>query len=179
MPLFAGGQTLVDTKDSRWGVRVFIGQSLLMLGAEDIRDGAGIGFNYTVPYKRLRYHSTPAELELEGYFHATHSGGASGKPENDTNAFGILGVGRWAGMRIFGTPTYLELGWGLQYADKRSVDLDSRLNSTPTLGIGFILHASRGQRAYLGLRLMHVSNAGFVGRNQGQNHFLGTLSVKF
>lgn len=164
---------------SRYGFRLFVGQALLTLGSEDIRNGAGAAITYTMPYRRLRFCDYPGELTLETYYHASYSGGASGKPPNQSNAGGILAMARYRGRSQGGMAGYLELGWGLQYTDKRSVDLDSRLNSTPTFGIGVIQRAPSGNEISFGIRIMHISNAGIVGRNQGQNQFFGTMAVKF
>jgi hypothetical protein len=171
--------SLADDGESRLGFRLFIGQALLSLGSEDIRNGAGAALTYTIPYDRLRFRSYRGELSLETYYHASYSGGASGKPPNKTNAGGILALGRYRGRSRNGVAGYFELGWGFQYADKRTVDLDSRLNSTPTAGIGVVTRAPTGNEIFVGLRLMHVSNAGIVGRNQGQNQFFGTIGFKF
>ena len=97
----------------------------------------------------------------------------------DTKAFGILAMSRWHGRRdARGQGFFLDLGWGLQIADRRSLDLDSRLNSTPVVGFGTTLPLG-AQELMIGLRYLHVSNAGLVGRNQGSNQFFLTAGVRF
>lgn len=163
-------------QEGRLAVRVSFGQSLLALGSEDIRNGAGIALDYAVPSRRLAFRRLPAELVMEGYVNRTHSTGASGKPPNTTLDYGVLALARYTGATRGAVAAYVELGWGLQYTTRRSVDLDSRLNSTPTFGAGLAISGAR--RAYVGVRLMHISNAGLSGRNQGQNQFMVTMSVR-
>ena len=166
-------------QDSRWGVRASFGPAWLLLGSEDIREGISLGVNYSMPHPRLRFRSHHGELEMEAYAAYTSSTGASSKPPNRTLAGGLLAMGRYKGRSRNGVAGYIEIGWGLQYADQRTVDLNSRLNSTPTFGFGVATKTPDGHQAYIGVRLMHISNGGLSGDNQGQNFFMGTLSVKF
>jgi hypothetical protein len=77
---------------------------------------------------------------------------------------------------------FAELGVGLQYADKRSHDLPSKLNSTPSLGIG-VHYRVLNQPWTAGLRWFHISNAGTLGKakhlNRGQNQLLFSIGTEF
>lgn len=160
-------------------VEGFVGTSLVTLGSEDKRfaHGFAIGVELHAP-RQLRYHNLVPKLIVEGYHHRSRSRGASEQPPNRTDAYGILklvryemGVGRNVGF-------YFDWGLGLQYADQRTVDLSGRLSSTPTLGLGLAFH-SPDASYFFGMRLFHISNAGFQGNNQGQNQLLFTLGVRF
>jgi len=153
----------------------FFGQSALILGSEDNRYGGGIGFGYGKPERRFRYKTLPAQLVVEGYIDRTRSLSES----RDTTAFGVLAYSRWRfPVNERGWGIYFDAGWGLQYADKTTIDLDSHLNSTPMLGLGGAFPI--GHREFLiGLRFLHISNAGLRGSNQGQNELFLTLGFRF
>ena len=56
--------------------------------------------------------------------------------------------------------------------------MDSKINSTPMIGFGVSWNTSEGE-ASIGLRLLHISNAGLVGKNQGQNQLFLVYSWRF
>jgi hypothetical protein len=160
-----------------WYVGGFLGQSAIVLGAEDIRQGGGLSIAYAKPEPRFRFRSTRAQLVLEAYTDRTHSVNEPKSP--DTKAFGVLAMARWHGRRDqYGQGFYFDLGWGFQLADRRTIDLDSRLNSTPVIDLGTTFPLGR-QELMVGLRFLHASNAGLVGRNQGSNQFFLTAGVRF
>lgn len=143
-----------------------VGRSLPeFLGAEDHRKYQYYGLAYARTERRLRFRSYRAELVWEGYYERSHSPGASEQPRNTTDAWGVLAYARYRLNRHL----FFDLGWGAQYTDQRSVDLSSRLNSTPVFAVGLIVPHERHE-LMVGLRLLHVSNAGFSGNNQGLNN---------
>lgn len=160
-----------------WYVGSFIGQSAIVLGSEDIRQGGGFAVAYAKPEPRFRFRSVKAQMVLEGYVDRTYSVNEASSP--NTNAVGFLAMSRWHGRRDQrGQGFYFDLGWGFQLADKRTIDLDSRFNSTPVLGVGTTFPMG-DQELMVGLRFLHASNAGLVGRNQGSNQFFLTVGVRF
>jgi hypothetical protein len=94
-------------------------------------------------------------------------------PQLKTTGSGVLVMARWRWRSGSHWPLYADVGWGLQYQKPRTVDLDTRLNSTPTFGIGFRIIQER-EIGMIGVRFIHASNAGIVGANQGQNTLLVT-----
>jgi hypothetical protein len=156
----------------------FVGQSVVVLGSEDIRYGAGMGFAYGKPERRFRFRSIPAQLIFEGYFDRTSSRFRYDNPR-DTYSFGGLVSARWYWPRNeFGWGMYGDLGWGLQYANHPTRDLDSTVNSTPMIGFGGVFASGRNEYL-IGLRLLHISNAGTKEPNQGQNQLFLTLGYRF
>jgi hypothetical protein len=160
-----------------WYVGGFLGQSSVFLGSEDIRQGIGFSVAYAKPEPRFRFRSVKAQMVLEAYYNPTTSINEPTSP--DTRAAGILTMARWHGRRDqYGQGFFFDLGWGFQLADRRTIDLDSRINSTPTIGVGTTFPLGN-QELLLGLRLLHASNGGLVGRNQGSNQFMLTFGVRF
>ena len=148
--------------------QIFGGQSMTILGSEDKRTAFGIGVAYGRPEPRFHIDGTGAQLVYEVYYDHSSSRGASGQPANETDSFGALAYARYRWPMREGFGFYATAGWGLQYSDRPTVDLDSRLNSTPMVGFGIAWDTGEGEGS-IGLRFLHISNAGIVGRNQGQN----------
>ena len=73
---------------------------------------------------------------------------------------------------------YADIGWGIQFANHHTDDLDSATNSTPYAGIGLAFRMDHTE-ALLGVRLLHISNGGTKGANSGQNELLFMLSFRF
>jgi hypothetical protein len=156
----------------------FYGRSQLILGSEDPRHSGGIAYGIGWPNRRLRFRSIPARLVLEGYYEHSESPGASGLGPDRSDAFGALAYAHYQWPKRGGVGVYANIGWGLQWADHRTVDLDSQLNSTPVFGLGLAIDTHPGQMM-VGFRLLHLSNAGLLGDNQGQNQLFFTLGFQF
>lgn len=152
-----------------------VGRSLPeFVGSEDHRKYQYLGVAYARPEPRLRFRRYKAEIVLEGYYERSHSPGASEQAMNTTDAWGVMAYARYR----FGGQFFFDIGWGAQYVDQRTVDLSSRLNSTPNLALGIAI--PDGNREVLfGVRLLHVSNAGLSGNNQGLNNLGIFAAVKF
>ncbi len=157
---------------------MFGGQSVQLMGAEDTRYVLGGAVQYAMPHPRVRFRRAPGELVLEAYYHSSQSRGASQQPPNVSNSFGVLASARYSRPWGEGKRTFIEIGWGLQYANRRTVDLSGRLSSTPTFGVGCTFPWA-GHEWSAAVRLTHVSNAGFEGNNQGQNQLLGMVGFRF
>lgn len=157
----------------------FYGKSIGWLGSEEVRVGGGLGYAVGQPEPRFAWGRIPAQLVYEGY--VNHTWGVSNYKEHNTNtiALGGLAYGRWFWPQDHeGRGMYADLGWGLQYADHPTHDLDLKLNSTPVFGIGGLF--PMGKREFMvGLRYMHVSNAGTKEPNQGQNQFYLLVGLRF
>lgn len=144
-------------------IHLFGSQSLMWIGSQDIRRGVGIAYQTAKPDPRLSFRRNEAQLVFEGY--AMHTwGGRRGRDRDQASMLGALALARYE----YANGWFYELGWGLQYANPTTHDLDSRLNSTPTLGLGYVFDCA-GTDVRTTLRFMHSSNGGTNPPNQGQN----------
>lgn len=169
VPLVAGAQ------EGKWYLHIRGGKALEpFLGSEDPREFLSVGMSYARPDPRLRFRRHLAEFVMEAQFERSHSHGASGQPANYTDSVGIAAAARYRWGKNF----FLDIGWGLQYSDQRTVDLNSRLNSTPFVG-GGLSFRHRGSEYLVGARFFHLSNAGLEGDNQGSNQLGFFLAVQF
>lgn len=157
---------------------LFGGQSISILGSEDRRTGFGVGFGYGRQEPRFAIKGLRSQLVYEGYYDHTSSRGASGFGPNQAESFGVLAYGLWRWPPKGGLGLYAAAGWGLQYTNRTSVDLDSKINSTPMIGLGVSWDTGKGEGS-IGLRMLHISNAGTVGRNQGQNQLYLVYTWRF
>lgn len=157
----------------------FFGQSATILGSEDGRYGGGIGYAYGQPEKRFKMGGALAQLVYEGYVDHTESDGSNTYPANATVALGGLAYARWRWpLDREGNGFYTDLGWGLQFANQPTLDLDTRLNSTPVLDFGGTI--KDGHTEYMvGIRYLHISNAGTDRPNYGQNEFFFTVGIRY
>lgn len=155
----------------------FYGSNFNVLGSEDPRRGGGLAVGFGRPERRLRMRNIPGELVLEGYVANTFSPGASSYPRNTSYEFGALAISRyeWRDSPDFGA--FFDVGFGAQFSSRPSVDLDSRFNTTPMLGGGAIFPVG-DHELLLGVRFLHISNAGTRGNNQGQNRIYVTLTLR-
>lgn len=145
-----------------------LGRSLTVLGSEEVRRGYTLGLQYEVPRSEKRFFGHDAKLVLEGYYGNNSRGVLDLEPPSRLLNAGFLAFYRFRKHMDGQTDWIIDVGWGLAYGSQRTRDLDSRLNSTPTLSL-WISHGPRDREVMYGLRFMHLSNAGLVGHNQGQN----------
>ncbi len=157
----------------------FYGKSMLIFGSEDERFGGGFGYGYGRPEPKFTLWHVPAQLNYEAYVDHTQTTGHLSRPADSTFAGGVLGFARWRWpVNKAGMGFYMDFGWGFQYANQTTLDLDSVVNSTPLLGIGESFKI--GTQEYLvGLRVLHISDAGLKGKNFGQNELYLTLGLRF
>lgn len=157
----------------------FFGQSQLILGSEDRRTGGGFAYGYGKPDPGFRFKNIPAQRVYEIYGDKTVSLGVDRKPGDYTYAVGVLMYSRhlWP-ISPAGWGAYFDFGWGLQYANQATHDLDSHLNSTPVLGFGGSYKIGEHE-LLLGVRFLHISNAGFKGKNRGQNELFMTATYRY
>ncbi|HVL39184.1 MAG TPA: acyloxyacyl hydrolase [Fimbriimonadaceae bacterium] len=152
-------------RQSDWAAWVGAGHSVVFMGSEDHRTGGMLSIQWEQEWGQLDYRSRPGVLVLEGYLNRTRSFGEGRSPADTTNSYGLLALARFYSGWRGSIRGFLELGWGAQYTERRTEDLDVRLNSSPVFGGGYEWRNG----LMLGLRFLHVSNAGFGKRNQGQN----------
>jgi hypothetical protein len=91
---------------------------------------------------------------------------------------GFLAGARWLAQNPRSNVTpYFDFGWGFQMADQSTLDLPSELNSTPWAGTGIMVPIGKYQTLF-GLRFVHISNAGFVKPNRGEDELFLTSEVR-
>lgn len=154
-----------------------LGRSLTVLGSEELRRGYTLGLQYEMPNTRVRLFGHDAKLVLEGYYGNNSRGFLDLEPPNTLVSFGALAFYRFRKHLHGDTVWLIDVGWGLTYGSEKTRDLDSRLNSTPTVSL-WVSHGPRNREFMYGIRFMHLSNAGFVGKNQGQNQVYLTFGVR-
>lgn len=173
----AGAQ---DASHGKYFIEGFAGKSLIpFLGSEDPRSAHGFGFGmirHTPAW--LRTGKSPSDMWSQVYYHRSTSPGFRGRKPNGTEAIGLLTTVRYWAPVSRSVQAYFEIGAGLHYVDMRTEDIPSRLSSTPVVGLGLSFRTSNGDILF-GARLLHISNAGFVGSNQGQNQLLVTVGFRF
>ena len=151
----------------------FANQSIIMLGSKERRYGYGVSVQWIRPEKRFAIGNLPGDLVWEGYIEHSRSdhffSKVTGESPRQMNLIGGLASGRYRLGKYFA-----EAGWGLNLSDKTAYDTDSKINSTPTVGIGF----SDG-KLQIALRLMHLRNGGTNGHNKGQNRLWIMVGTKF
>ncbi len=146
--------------------------SLPVLGSQDERAGFVISYQATRPEKRLTLFNRSLKLSLETHLSYTYGGGWRLQPRDQSLSLGVLAMGRYENIGPSRRGFYVEAGWGLHYSSRRTWDLNTLLNSTPTFGVGVLFPYRVSSVGSIGLRLMHISNAGTVGSNQGQNQLI-------
>jgi len=175
----ASAQDEGDLTKSSHTIQAFFGQGLTVLGSEDARFGGGFSYGYGRFEPRLSLKHVRSQLQYDLYIDHTQTPGANGDGPNSTFAGGVLAYSRWRWpLDKKGNGVYADLGWGFQLADKPTVDLDSVVNSTPVAGLGGILKMG-GQEFLVGLRFLHISNAGLKGHNFGQNELFFMIGVRY
>lgn len=152
---------------------------MVVLGSQDPRSGSGFGFAYdTGPARHLRRGSRPGNFVIEAYYDVTRSPGVKSTPPNSSQAWGTIGYGRYTWGFRNTTRGFFDIGWGLQYVSRKSRDLSSKLNSTPVFDLGMEIGRER-PGVHLAIRYLHISNAGTVRKNKGENELFFLVQVPF
>lgn len=179
MVVFGQSAGAVDrNSESYWSGNVAAGFGQDVLGSEDVRRGGLYGVSYSTPWNRLRYKNNRAQVVVSGYYMFTKGGGYDYLPVNHLHTYGISAAARYWNHIFKGTETFFDFGWGLSYGNKMTIDLSSRVNSTPFLGVGAVIPGTDG-RLLATVRWFHMSDAGTKGNNQGLNQIQYGLSWRF
>lgn len=177
-PAITSAQRLPHNRQSQY-LYGYFGQSVSWLGSEEIRLGGGLGYALGKPEPRFQWGRISSQLVYDAYIGNTSGRSGYSVGNETTTAMGVLAYGRWFWPRDEkGRGMYADLGWGLQYANHTSRDLNLTFNSTPTLGVGGVFPTGN-REVLLGLRYLHVSNGGLKKPNQGQNQFYLMLGLRF
>jgi len=148
------------------------------LGGEDARPGTIWALSYVKPEPRFRYKSNPAQVVHSIYYMPTRTAALDGNPANTLYTYGYRVMARYWNEYIPGVNTFLDLGWGISWGNRRTQDLSNQLNSTPSVGLG-IMFNSGGTELLFTVRYFHMSNAATNNENQGFNAFQYTIGIRF
>jgi hypothetical protein len=171
LPGLSAAQGIYDKP--AWYVSFFGGRSTQILGSQDMRTSFGFGMAWQQPEPHFKWRHGPAQLVLEGYFE--HSNGQDyGTRGKITQSIGVIWYARF---RFPQFNLFADIGEGANLATSESFDLGTRFNSSPMLGIGFVVRQGSNE-TMIGARWLHLSNAGLNGNNRGQNQMLFYVSVK-
>lgn len=161
-----------------WAIHYGPALSMTFLGSQDRRSGIAVGLQHRQPMPLRMLQFARSEMVCEGYHLFSKGGGIYEFGPDRTFGYGVLIHGRWLFPSGKDGEAFVEIGWGLQIQDTRTHDLGSRLNSTPTVGIGWV-GTSGKVNPKVTLRIMHISSAGFVPRNLGQNQLQLLFGLSF
>ncbi len=164
---------------SYWYLTFMGGQTQKILGSSEIRITGGIDLGYGWFDPRLKLGTIPAELVLEAYTYRTELQSAPAASPGQTSNYGALAVTRYRWpMEKAGNGMYVDLGFGVQFVNRPTFNLQANLNTTPMVGIGGVFRSGKHE-ILLGLRLLHVSNGGRVKPNRGDNILFVTFTIRF
>ncbi|MDI9639441.1 acyloxyacyl hydrolase [Kamptonema cortianum] len=148
------------------------------IGSEEAREGIRLGVHFAKPEARLRWNGYKAQVVYSGYFMTTRAGGFDDVPINQLFTYGFSATARYFVPFLGMNGTFVDLGWGVAYSNRKTRDLDAQINSTPMIGIGAVVDIGETTLILSG-KWFHMSNAGFSGSNQGMNSFIYTIGIKF
>lgn len=159
------------------GARTSFGQN--DLGSEDQMRGTYYWIGRVRPEPRFTWNGNTAQIVYSGFYFFAKNSALNGNGVQSMHSYGVTVSARywnhWFGP---GMDSFLDLGWGMMYSNKLSVDLSTRVNSTPWLGIG-IAFPVEGTELFLTVHWFHASNAGTRGPNQGSNQIQYGIAFKF
>lgn len=162
-----------------WIAEGFVGRSMTpILGSEDERNLAGLAIHHLKDFPLARNGRYRADLGTGLYIQQSHSEGIARDPANTVNHIGVMNYVRWSLGNNHRAHAFLDVGMGLHLSSKRTYDLDSRLSSTPFLGVGLAVPRGK-QELTVTLRFVHISNANTTAKNYGQNQLWASLGVRF
>lgn len=143
----------------------YMGQSKRILGTDEVREGVGFAYGFGRDDPQLR--AGHLRAQLVHVVHYMHGYGFMDK--KITNSVGYTATARYRLRTTSSMSIYGDIGWGLEFSDRLSPDIDSHLNSTPMLGLG-VAFPRPGGELMLGVGWFHASNGGTVKPNHGQNY---------
>jgi len=168
--------TVSFAQDRGWAVYAGPSNSVPFLGGEDQRGGFVIGVQTSRPEPRVTFKGMEGELVLDGYYLRSRGQEIADHRSEWADALGVIAIARY----YFGSRKewYVDAGFGVQVQNKTSVDLDTYLNTTPTMGAGYVFN-THGTELQVSFRFLHISNGGTNLPNQGQNHLQILLGARF
>ena len=134
--------------------------------------------SFSHPEPRFHIWNYNAEFDIEGYYMFTKGGARFLAGPNSSHHYGLLFIDRYYQHMSGEVRTFLEGGWGVQYTNRLTHDIDSMWNSTPMLGAGFVVPV-QGKELMFTVRYFHISNAGTQGGNEGLNFFQVLVGLRY
>jgi hypothetical protein len=162
---------------AKWGANLYLGRTAKFLGSTEARDLSGISLSYARVEPRLRFRTIPAEWVKEFYYNLSY-GDAYAPDRGHAVAYGLLNHGRWRWPKRGVAGFFLDFGTGLQFGSRRIYDLPSRINFVTMIGVG-VAYGDGYNEMTVSLRLLHISNAGLVPPNPGQNQLALIVGYRF
>ncbi len=160
-----------------WSADVSYGTSIITLGTNEYRRGSTFGFELAWP-ARLAKFAKWKQVQIDE---------VAGAKVILTDVYGRDGSNFLAGWLSFGMrltysngeeySPYMEFGSGVFLADQLTGDISTRANFASFAGAGMYLHTIEGSPR-IGIRWIHISNAGTGGSNGGVNLLQATLGMK-
>jgi len=147
-------------------------RTVRLLGTSELRYGASAAVGWERPSGRLRINE--AIVGRQSAYLRLFTSYASG---HDLNGI-VAGFGaRWIGVSGNLKNGYVELGTGIALIDGLSIDVNSHFNFASFVGGGFYFgEAPAASR--LGVRWMHISNAGINPPNRGINQIEVVFGIR-
>lgn len=169
--------TAQDFDPPTWSADMSYGTSIMTLGTREYRWASTFGVELSWPARIAKIPSWE-RVRIEEF---------AGARVMFTDIYGQQGESFDAGWISLGfrltysdgddyTP-YVELGSGIFYANEETLDLSTKFNFASFAGVGMYIHSIKGSPR-IGLRFIHISNAGTGGANGGVNLLQGTIGVK-
>lgn len=175
--LLCSGVYANNFQPPKWSLDVGFGTSVITMGTEEYRWATSIGLEVNWPgrltkiraWKNIKFQEfASARLLITD---------AYGRDDRSFDAGWICLGFRWLHPNNGEYSPYFELGSGLVYTDHLVHDLTTRFNFGSFAGVGMYLHWMQGYPR-IGVRFIHISNAGTGGSNGGANILQGVIGVR-
>ena len=161
-------------------LKVFGGQSVLVLGTQDRRVMMGVEYGYGKPDPRLAFRGYPAQLVSEVKLDYSRASGNFPEDPNSDLAIGAIFYAHYEFPFKSSTGYFVDWGGGAESINHTSRDLPLCLDGAIMVGAGYFTPISGStNRLLIGLRYFHISNGGRKYPNFGQNQVQLTVGVRF
>lgn len=184
----SGSILAADDSSAKWPVedigsahylKVFGGQSSLILGTQDRRQMMGVEYGYAKPDPRLTLRGYPAQMVYELKFDYSRSSGNFPEDPKSDLAIGTIFYSHSEFPYKASTGYYLDWGGGAEWLNHTSRDLPLCFDGALMVGAGYFTPMPGStNKVLIGIRYFHISNGGRKYPNFGQNQLQLTLGVK-
>lgn len=164
--------------ENYWYYSIEYAQGARVLGSGDQRTGFLFAANYVKPEPLAKFEGAEGQFVYTLYYMKTRGKGIVGQDLPVLHSYGLMVTSRYWGHFIRGLDTYFEFGWGLVFNNVATRDVDSKINSTPVIGVGAAVPILESE-LLLAIRYYHQSNAGLEGTNRGLNSINFSVGIRF
>ncbi|MEM4408129.1 MAG: acyloxyacyl hydrolase [Candidatus Caldarchaeum sp.] len=151
-----------------WFLECAGGKTWNILGTSRDRDGLVFSVEVVRPERRFSIAKIPNTLAYQSVGLRYLSSSSFGGDVNSVRAVWFSLGGRWVLTDGPRRHLYLEAGTGVLFADRTTLDIDSKFNFASYIGFGSYFNGS-AYSPRLGVRITHISNGGIKPRNRGLN----------